>query len=181
MIDGQVGVLETKTIYQSSGVSDNIYTRFTSDVRVNNGLVDNIRLRQTGDADFAGNVQIDGDFNVDGATTLNTLTTSGAATLNTASTTADFTVGGDINVVGNHVNSLRFGANNQAYRDCGIDYTIAPLNPTSLNDMGSMMIRGTNLYIGNANQLTTITINGQMIFSSAQIFSFTSGSFLQLW
>ena len=90
-IDGSIGILEEnvttledKTIYQNTNAASQ-YTRFTSDVRINNGVSDRILLKTSGTSEFADNVLIDGSLTTNGINNSGTIKTNNIDFISTLS------------------------------------------------------------------------------------------------
>ena len=79
-LDGEVATLNNKTLYQSTGTSGTSpYTRFQSDIRLNNGLVDNVILSSNGGSMFYNDVTMTDNLAVNGSIVTSQISSSSYA------------------------------------------------------------------------------------------------------
>jgi len=184
-LDTTVETLTTKTLYQSTGVSlgGSNYTRFNSDVTLNNGVSDVIKLSKSGTSEFANSVQIDNNLTVantittdnmninDGLNTSGTFTHSGTTSILSQNGNKNFNfTTGDIGKI-----SANFNSSSLTYRDVGLDISPPLTNTLGLSDLGSLSIRGETINIGNASQISTINLNGYVNMSLNGLFNISGG------
>lgn len=202
-LDASVETLTNKTLYQSAGISlsGSNYTRFESDLSINNGVSDVIKLSKSGTSEFANSVHIDDNLTVDNNVNINNnLTVDNNITVNQNLTAENITANNSLEVSGNltHLGttsilsqngnkqfnfttgdigkiSANFNSSSTSYRDAGLDISPPLTNSLGLSDLGTLNIRAGTINIGNASQTSTINLNGYVNMTLNGFFNISGG------
>jgi hypothetical protein len=95
-IDGEITALQNQTQYLSSSTAGN-YSRFTTNLRITNGVTDNITLSQNGNINSVGGLTCNSITSSTIASS-NTITASNAITGGSFVSTGGLTINGALNV-----------------------------------------------------------------------------------
>ena len=162
VLDEQVSVLDTKTLYLSTGVyvDASIFSRFTSNLRINNGVSDNIVLYQNG------------DINMTGTLTTGTVTANNYGTVN--GNNATFT--NDVSCNRLFVNNIYFMSPTSAiYNIATVNDLILYMETTFSTLSGQVAAESTYMstvssyIIGNNTNITNINNNVTSLLSSVAL------------